>query len=102
MARTTPTEVRNAFERLAEVLGKDTGAAYTRNADGTYTANIGTWILDHNSCYGGYVVEEVYNEGGAITHPLGDRRRTAAEFVGAVWFAIDVAQLATEKAKREH
>ena len=50
---------------------------------------VGAWVLDHNSVYGGYVVEQMENEHGGISHPLGSGRKSAREFCDAVRFALD-------------
>ena len=44
--------------------------------------------LDYNGIYGGYVVEEIHNENGAISHPFGYMRRSARDFCDTVNFAL--------------
>jgi len=76
--RYTKRDAQAAFERLMQATGKHPAASYK---------DVGGWVLDHNSIYGGYVVHEMFNENGAVSEPFGGRRRTAREFCDAVSFA---------------
>ena len=52
---------------LAEALNKRTGhpvEAYSRQEDGTYKANVGTYYID--GAYGGYALYQIVSEGGGI------------------------------------
>lgn len=77
--RTSRKEINSVFEMLCQALGKKQTQNYN---------DIGTWSIDHNPYYGGYVIEEVHNEGGGITHPFGETRHSAYEFVTAMRFAL--------------
>ena len=55
---------------------------------------VGSWRLDYNGVYGGYVIEERFNENGAVTMPLGYRRRRADDFIATITFALDCIELA--------
>lgn len=75
----TRKDAELAFGRLCEVLGKRPATAYN---------DVGAWTLDYNPIYGGAVVEEVINDGGGITQPLGSTRCTPREFCLRVNFLI--------------
>jgi hypothetical protein len=81
--RYTRKDAESAFVRLREVCGKRHAESY---------GDVGGWRLDYNGVYGGFVVEEIVNEGGGITHPLGEGRRRARDFVDAVRFATRVIE----------
>ena len=49
---------------------------------------VGAIILDLHKGYG-YVLEEVSNEQGAVSHPFGSHRRTHPEMYDCLSFAID-------------
>lgn len=108
--RYTRKDAQAAFARLASALGKTwsdrsghlwRGKAYEPEAAGELwtriesaggaqnVAAVGAWMLDHNGIYGGYVIAEMFNEGGGESHPLGDLRRPARDFCDAVRFALD-------------
>jgi len=61
------------FRELAQTLGKDV-------AEGNDRLKVGAWRLDFNSCYGGGVIEEIYNESGGVTRPLTDHRLSPWNF----------------------
>ena len=77
-------EVEKAFERLMSLLGKRPAKGYK---------DVGGWRLDANSTYGGYIVEEIVNEAGGITQPLGSMRMKAQAFYDACHFAEDVIRV---------
>jgi hypothetical protein len=64
-----------------------------RKREATSCKDVGGWTLDHNGIYGGYVVQEIHNENGAITQPFGYQRRTAREFCDAVNFATHAVSI---------
>lgn len=110
--RYTKRDAYMAFARLASALGKTwsddngklwSGSAYEPIAVGRQlwervgpnnVACVGAWTLDHNSVYGGYVIEEIFNVGGGVTLPFGSMRRTAREFCDAVYFAENALRAA--------
>jgi hypothetical protein len=110
--RYTRKDAEAAFARLASALGKTwsvTGALFEGNyweskSVGTLwtregsdnRAHVGAWTLDCNPTYGGYVIEEIANEGGGVTQPFGSMRRNAREFCDAVYFAENAIRFATE------
>lgn len=85
MERTTEAHVESAFKRLCAVTGHRVATSYN---------DVGAWRLDHNGSYGGFVVEEIIGTTGAVTRPLGDKRRSAREFYDAAWFAINAIESA--------
>lgn len=93
MTRITRKEVSSAFERLAKALGKPTGKVWEKQPDGTLRATVGAWILDYAPMYGGYNVEEIFNDRGAIIRPLSETRMSGREFVDAVYFALCVLEV---------
>ena len=101
--RYTRKDAEAAFNRLRLVLDKPNG--HYREAPTTHEENPfgapkyvtipGGWALDHNSWYGGYVIQEIDPNGGTgIFEPFGSRRRTAREFCDAVNFALSAISLA--------
>jgi len=109
--RYTKRDAYMAFARLASALGKTwsddhgelwKGSAYEPVAAGQLwlrqgsdnVAFVGAWMLDHNSVYGGFVIEEMYNTGGGVTQPFGSMRRNAREFCDAVYFAENALRAA--------
>jgi hypothetical protein len=78
MIRYNRKDAERAFERLCVLLGRNQATGYN---------DVGGWRLDYNGAYGGYQVQEIVNDAGAITCPLGDMRRNAREFCEAVALA---------------
>lgn len=87
--RYTRKGCQSQFERLAAALDKP-----IYDPDRYPDPQIGSWRLDHNGVYGGYVIEESFNGYGGITMPLGYRRRNADTFVSTITFALDCIELA--------
>lgn len=90
-------DAESAFEQLCVLLGKSTDVTCStaRTANGTdlerheargWRWNVGAWRLDYNGAYGGYQVQEIFNDSGGVSCPLGDLRRTAREFCESVYF----------------
>jgi hypothetical protein len=48
----------------------------------------GAWTLDYAKVYGGFVIQEIINDGGAREVPLGDQRYTATELAEQMRFAL--------------
>lgn len=92
MTRTTKAEVRAAFERFVRVMGGTEN--HWQTVDGRNVATPGAYVLDSASCYGGYVVGRICNEGGGEGRPLGHSRLPAAPFVRALDMAADAVILA--------
>lgn len=80
MDRYTKKDAEAAFDRLCAATGHSRAEAYNDH---------GAWSLDYVACYGGFVVEEIDDVSCGVSHPMGERRRSAREFVQAVRFAID-------------
>jgi hypothetical protein len=49
---------------------------------------VGSWSLSYNSTYGGWIIEEMQNERGGISHPMTSDRRSASEFINSISFAM--------------
>ena len=84
----TITNARAAFARLHKAFNKDPWKWEPRKDGKGMQCNVGAWRLDYNPTYGGCIVEEAYNDGGAVTHPFGEGRKSPAEFVACVNFAL--------------
>ncbi len=83
--RITRKDVEGAFELLCATLGKRIATAYN---------DVGAWQLDHNSIYGGFVIEEVVNVHGGVSRPMGDQRCNAREFRQMCLFTVRAIQSA--------
>lgn len=93
MMKYTRTHAQAAYERLRDALGKQEHV-WKKDAKGHLRATPGQWTLDYNAMYGGARIEEIHNDAGAVTTPLGDNRMSPREFVYAVRFALDVLRVA--------
>jgi hypothetical protein len=81
--RTTKADVRNAFEQLCKAMGKSTDCWLEDRK-----ARVGAWYLDYAPCYGGYIINEMANEGGGVRHPTIEYRVSGQEFVRTVRFVL--------------
>lgn len=79
MERITKKQVKGIFELVCMDLGIPFKEVW-RQKDGKNTAIIGAWYLDYNPVYGGYVINEMVNEAGGVTCPLGYNRMPTREF----------------------
>jgi hypothetical protein len=77
--RATSTEVNEVFELFCESIGKRVAATFNDTA---------AWTLDHAKEYGGYVIQEIINDGGAKEMPLGDQRYSPTQLVERMRFAL--------------
>ena len=89
--RTTRKDVDAAFDAFLK-------AHNLRRADNY--ADVGGYILDYASVYGGYVVARIVNDGGGQDTPFGSRRRTAKEMEATLRFAADVKWTLDYEAER--
>jgi hypothetical protein len=99
--RYTKTHAVQAFLRLAAAVG----VPHNADAAGYSGSPEGTWWLDHEPVYGGYVIQEAFRltnrdglVGQGVSSPLGHTRRSAREFVQAVDFALDVLRVKEQRA----
>jgi hypothetical protein len=97
--RYTKKNAEQCAERLATTLGKKFGKCWIR-VDGKNVAQIGCWQYDHNSIYGGGVIEEIMNEGGGIDQPFGSRRLKPDTFCVAVNMAEKAVHIDREKKRK--
>lgn len=79
--RTTKHEVVAVFGRLVKAMGGKVAESYK---------DVGGYELDYNPTYGGYVINRISNESGAVDCQFGMGRLHAREFVSACHFAIAV------------
>ena len=77
-------------------MGKKIGG-YTKLKSGKYKANVGNWTLSHNSTYGGYVIEQIYNAAGGVSQPFGSRRYKPTQFIEMMRFAMDALEVKRRK-----
>lgn len=92
--RISREHIQARMERIAAKLGKPTGTAWVRDGNKN-RAIIGNWSLDYNPVYGGYEVQEIVNESGAVKLPLGNGRKMSSEFNDAlqmVEFALEIKE----------
>ena len=92
--RTTKSQIRSSFEHYLKAIGKRPAKSWN---------DVGGWGLDYNPTYGGYVIYEVANEGGAQSHPLGSGRKSPSAFYDALWFAtrsIDASKRSSRDPRR--
>ena len=78
MPRITKKDVEKQFERFLEALGGKLATSYK---------DVGGFELDCNFVYGGYCINQIYNEGGAISKPFGSQRFRTSEFYEQLGFA---------------
>lgn len=71
MSRYTHAEALRCFERLRKLLGKRRAISYR---------DVGAWQLSYKRGAGGYVIEEIVGEDGAVTEPFGGGRRSTEAF----------------------
>lgn len=86
--RTTKAQIASMFGHLCKDLGKRVATTFN---------DVGGWGLDYSSVYGGYVIYEVSNKGGAQSHPFGSTRHTGNEFWTMMRFASDAVRIAKGK-----
>jgi hypothetical protein len=77
--RATRTEVNEVFKLFCEAIGKRVAETWN---------DTGTWTLDYAKEYGGYVIQEITNERGAVEMPLGHQRFSPTELVERMRFAL--------------
>lgn len=87
MMRYTDKDCKKWAKDLADILGKKFDDYCWTEENGKNKAIVGCWRLSYNPIYGGCVIEEIVNEAGGASRPLGERL-PPREFVNAVNFAI--------------
>lgn len=88
--RTTKGNVESAFKYLCQALGKRIATKYN---------DVGAWRLDHMAGYGGWNIEQISNEGGAVSHPFGSDRMQAEAMYNACWMAIRAVEMSKKDAE---
>jgi len=81
------------FGMAMDAIGAPHGETYTKQADGTYRANVGTYFVDHNAIYGGYEIRCMASEGGAESQPFGQGRHSAQAFVALLDGILGAARI---------
>jgi hypothetical protein len=90
--------IEAATERLAKKCGKEYGDPWYK-VGVENRSRVGVWQLDHNSVYGGYVIEETCNDAGAVTRPLGDTRLSGPDMLEALRMAERAVDLVSRRAQ---
>ena len=90
--RTTKEQVNLAFERMIKQMGGRIATSYN---------DVGAFRLDSNPTYGGYVVEQIISEGGAVTRPFGDKRMKPNQAWETFWFASRTLEVLDTLQKRD-
>lgn len=85
--RTTKQEVTHAFNALVRATGGRVATGWN---------DVGGYALDDNSVYGGYVIRRIASDAGGVSHPFGDTRLRASEFVTTCRFAIAAMRQSNE------
>src|SRR6185295_8196838 len=67
------------FSRYVKAIGGHVADSYN---------DVGGFTLDHNSVYGGWLIEQIGCENGSVNHPFGSRRMKIGELYEALSFAI--------------
>ena len=78
--RTKKEEVIKTFEQYCIAMNKREAQSYH---------DVGAWRLCYSGLYGGWLINEIDNESGGISGPLGYVRHTSKEFVALMRFAIE-------------
>ena len=86
---------------LNQYLGQST-EAWTKQADGRYRANVGTYVLDHNSIYGGYCLNRICAEGGGQSHAISSKRVPASQMADLISAFLEGMLLENERLDREY
>lgn len=73
MGRITQKDLENLVNRINVETGNNV-CSHTKNADGTYTANVGTYLIDY--AYGGVTMYKVTNAGGGVSEVFGSGHMT--------------------------
>ncbi len=66
--RITSRDLDGVLMRINLTFGEEP-AGYTREADGRFHANVGTFVID--GAYGGWELQRMMNEGGGVSDVLG-------------------------------
>lgn len=85
--RTTRKQVESAFKYFLAAIG-GTEHAWTQDEQGRNRSTVGQYELDYAGPYGGYTVNKIVNEHGAVSRPFGHRRFKASEMYDVLHFAV--------------
>lgn len=88
MAYVTHRDIQRAFWQMCQACGFTVAEQPTQ---------VGAYQLDRNG--GGWVVEKIENDAGAVSHPFGNDRYSSANFIRMLFFATDVARHTTPAVK---
>jgi hypothetical protein len=80
----TAKNIKGLFEHFAKACGKRLATRFD---------DVGAWGLDYNPVYGGVVIYEVANTGGAQSHPFGSERHKPQELWYMMRFAMDAMRV---------
>ena len=77
--RTTQANVKGVFQHLVKAMGGHVATSYD---------DVGGWQLAYNSDAGGYVIERILNQSGAVTQPFGSAGHGAGEMWEMIRFGL--------------
>jgi hypothetical protein len=89
--RTSRSQVEGLFKTFTKACGRRVATAYN---------DVGGWGLDYSE-YGGYVIYEVANSGGAQHQPFGHERRKGQEMWYAMHFALRTIETLRSKPRTD-
>lgn len=90
--RITHKDVSHMFKLYVERLGGRLA---------TFHGDVGAYRLDYVREYGGFSIEQIWNENGAVCHPLGAGRRGTREMFNTLCFGLQMlAHLEDNKRKK--
>ena len=84
MARTSQANVKGLFEHLVKAMGGHIATSYK---------DVGGWRLDYQPIYGGYNIERISNESGAVSQPFGSDRHPAGEMWSMMRFGLMILDM---------
>lgn len=73
--RTTKNQIESAFALFCKVAGFRKATTFN---------DVGALELDYNPVYGGYVIDRIENDGGAVSCPFTEYRLPAFAFLQAL------------------
>jgi hypothetical protein len=81
MDRISEKQLKELIRHVNKITGHPE-EAYTKGEDGNYHANVGSYTMA--AAYGGYNVEQIVNEGGGVTCPIGYGYKSKRELFGLI------------------
>lgn len=89
--RHTRREVETQFARFVKLIGGHVAQDWN---------DVGGYRLDHYPMYGGWNIERILNDGGALNQPFGQKRHNAEGLLDMMAFAEDAMREAEHNANK--